>query len=210
MLALAAPGGASAGSKPSGKDAAILEAGVISATDVPSSWTPSPQPDTGSKDFTGIAACKQIRSVTDAARKSVPGVLSPRFTDPASSGAATRAADAVLAFKSVGAASKYVQAYQASDAGTCYQKALEHTYSTSGLHVSPIPGLEGVGDAIVGYEVAASVAVQGQRLPVYFDVIVVRAGRAIVRFQFVSVGPRIAQGPTILTAVINRVSPLAK
>jgi hypothetical protein len=208
-LALPAPG-ASAGSKPSGKDAAILGAGVISATDVPSNWTLSPQRDTGSKDFTGIAACKQIQSVTDAARKSVPRILSPRFTDPASPGAATRAEDAVLAFKSVGAASKYVQAYQSSHAGTCYQKALEHTNSTSGLHVSPIPGLAGVGDTIVGYEVAASAAVQGQRLPVYFDVIVVRAGRAIVRFQFVSMGPRIAQGPTILLDVIKRVAPLAK
>jgi len=209
-LALAAPGSASVGSKPPGKDAAILEAGVIGTADVPSSWTPSPQQDTGSQDLRGIAACTQIQSVMDAAGKSVPSRRSSTFTDPASPDAASRAEDVVLAFKRVSAASKYVQAYQSPRAGTCYLNAVEHTNSASGLHVSPIPGLQGVGDAIAGYEVAASAPIQGQRLAVLFDVIVVRVGRAIVRFQFVSIGSRIAQGATILLAVINRVAPLAK
>lgn len=143
MLALAAPGSASVGSKPPGKDAAILEAGVIRAADVPSSWTPSPQQDTGSRDLRGIAACTQIQSVMDAAGKSAaPSRRSSTFTDPASPDAASRAEDLVLAFKRVSAASKYVQAYQSPRAGTCYLNAVEHTNSASGLHVSPIPGLQ--------------------------------------------------------------------
>jgi hypothetical protein len=209
-LAFAMPGGASVGTKPSAKDVAILDAGVITATDVPSSWISSRQPDTDSKDFEGISACKQIRSLIDAAKKSVPRMLSPMFSDPASSSGATRASDTVLAFKSVGAANKYLRAFQSPDAGTCYRKALEHTNSASGLQVSPIPALQGTGDANAGYEVTASVVGRGQRLAVYFDVLVIRVGRAIVAFQFVSVGARIAQGPTIINTVIKRVSPLAR
>jgi hypothetical protein len=186
-------------------DQAVLSAGVITATDVPATWTAQKAGASSTKTYQGIADCKQIAAASTIARKG-PHKQSPQFSDPSDQGN-TYAANSVYAFKSSAAASKYLAPYQASTAPTCIQKGLQKQLGSLDQVSAgqPVSNLQGVGDAAVGYEFQVQANVQGATMTFVFDVIGVRIGRAFIGFTFVNPNVQIPQGPSIVNAVISRV-----
>jgi hypothetical protein len=203
-VALAAP--AVAGVKSAASDKAILKAGILTATDVPSTWTSAKQPDSGSKGYKGIASCKQVAAALDSGRRS-PRALSRRFADPASTSSAL-AEDIVYAFKTVKSAQQYLAPYAASSGATCFQDGFKKAVGSQGqVTVAPITDLQGVGDQSVGYEASITVTSQnGQPLHVIGDIIGVRVGRAFVGFDFSNNDVRLPQGVAMVQAVIARLT----
>ena len=202
------PAGAVTRAAPPG-DQVILKSGVITANDVPSTWTAAKQPDVSTKSLKGIADCKQISAAVTAAH-SRPHKVSPQFSDPANQGNTT-AEDTVYAFKNAAAASKYLAPYQAGNFPTCLQKSLQRSLG-SRAQVSagqPVPNLQGVGDAALGFEYQVQANVQGAQMTFVYDAIAVRIGRAFIGFTFVNPNVQLAQGLEIVNAVIGRVQSAA-
>jgi len=202
-LALVAPAGARVKSATS--DKAILQAGVLTAADVPSTWTAKKQTDTGTKSYKGFAVCRQLIAAMNTARRG-PKVFSPDFSDPAPTSNAL-AQDAVFVFKNVKPATQNVAAYQASNASSCLSQALTKATGGQGqTTVSPVTDLQGVGDDHVGYEASITGTTQsGQPVHVVADVIVVRVGRVVVEFDFLNNDVRIPLGSGIVNTVVSRV-----
>jgi hypothetical protein len=202
-VALVAP--AVAGVKSAASDKAILKAGVLTAADVPSTWTSAKQADSGSKGFKGIASCKQIVAATDTARRG-PRALSRSFGDPATTSNAG-AQDTVYAFKNVTAAQQYVAAFAASNAATCFQDAFNKATSGSQATVTPVTDLQGVGNQAIGYEASVTGTDQnGKAVHVIDDLVGVRVGRAFVGFNFGNNDVRLPQGVAIVQAVVSRLT----
>ena len=202
-VTLAAPAGAAARSAAS--DQAILKAGVLTAADVPSTWTSAKQTDPGTKSFQGIASCKQIVAAMNAARRG-PRALSRSFGDPAQASNAG-AQNTVYAFKSVKAAQQYIAAYEASNAATCFQDAFNRGTRGAQATVTPITDLQGVGDQAVGYEASETGTDQnGKAVHVVADLVDVRVGRAVVTFMFGNSDVRIPQGVAIVQSVVTRLT----
>jgi hypothetical protein len=202
-VGLVAP--AVAGVKSAASDKAILKAGVLTAADVPSTWTSAKQADAGTKGFKGIASCKQIVAATDTARRG-PRALSLSFGDTAPTSAAG-AQDTVYAFKNVKAAQQYVVAYEASKAAKCFQDAFNRATSGSQATVTPITDLQGVGDQAVGDQASVTGTDQnGRAVHVIDDLVGVRVGRAIVVFNFGNNDVRLPQGVAIVQAVVSRLT----
>jgi hypothetical protein len=188
---------------------AIFSAGLIGASDVPSSWTPSKQSDTGSKVYRSISACKQLANAIDGLRKGGPRKLSPTFTDDASPNRLTMAEDTVYAYKSTGAATKAVQTLKAAPALSCLaQVATKAAGPRSRAEVADISSeLQGVGDDQAGYEVTLHATDQsGAQVTAILDIVGVRVGRAVIGFDFSNQDTRLPQAQAITNAVINRVA----
>jgi hypothetical protein len=206
-LALVAPAGARVKAAPS--DKALLQAGVMTAADVPSTWTSKKQTDTGSKGYKGFAACKQIVAAMNASRRG-PNAHSPEFSDPTSTSNAL-AQDSVYVFKNVKAATQYLSAYQASNAASCLQQALAKATGGKGqVTVAPVTDLHvGLGDDQVGYEASITGTSQsGQPVHVVADIIGFRIGRTIVGFDFLNNDTRLGPAPSVVTGVVTRVRTL--
>jgi len=202
-VALVAP--AVAGVRSAASDKAILKTGVLTAADVPSTWTSAKQADSGSKGFKGIASCKQIVAATDTARRG-PRALSRSFGDPTAT-SNSGAQDTVYAFKNVTAAQQYVAAFAASSAATCFQDAFNKATNGSQATVTAVTGLQGVGDQAIGYEASVTGTDQnGKAVHVIDDLIDVRVGRAFVTFMFGNNDVRLPQAATIVQAVVSRLT----
>jgi hypothetical protein len=204
-VTLAAPAGA--GVKVAATDKAILHAGVLTAADgVPSTWTSAKQTDTGSKQFKGIASCKQIAAAMDLARRG-PRAFSPKFSDPAATSSA-EAENSVYAFKTVKAAQRYLSPYEASNVTTCLEQSLKKAVGGKAqVTVAPISNLQGVGDQSVGFEASITVTDQsGNPVHVIADVIGVRVRRAFVGFDFSNNDVSLPQGPSIVNTVVSRLT----
>ena len=203
-VAVVAPAGA--GVKAAASDKAILKAAVLTPADVPSTWVAAKQADSGSKNYKGIAACKQIAAAMDTAHRG-PRALSPQFSDPAPTSNAL-AQDTVYAFKNVKAAQQYLAPYAASNAASCYQQAFNKAARGQGqATVAPITNLQGVGDQAVGYEATITGSDQnGQPVHVIADVIGVRVGRGFVGFNFLNNNVVIPQGVAIVNAAVARLT----
>ncbi len=188
------------------KDTAILRAGVIAATDVPPTWTAHQQPDPGTKQYNGIAACKQMRNDLVAANKTTPRAQSPTFADTsASSALPSQATDVVYAFKSTAAAKAYLATDKAAAAPECLQQVFQKMFGQATV-TSITDQLQGVGDDHVGFEVAVTGTQNGQPLTLTADVVVVRVGRVFVGFNFYAEGSQApSEGPAIVNAVVGRV-----
>lgn len=189
-------------------DRAILKAGVITKSDVPSGWT-SKKSTSSEKAFQGIPECKQIKTATDNAKKKVPRARSREFSEPTSRGT-TSTEDTVYAFKNVSGAQNFIAVYQSSEASTCIEKATAKAASGQASAgqptVSPVTDLQGVGDEAVGYEIEVPFTASGQSATLFLDLIAVRVGRAFIGFNFSNLGERIADGPTIVQSVVARVA----
>lgn len=206
VAALALPAGAGVRTASS---QSILSAGVITAGDVPSSWSSSKQADTDLKAYRKIPACKQFVSAVDAVRKGGPRKLSPTFTDSASPNQLTMAQDTVFALKSSGAATKAINAIRSAAPGNCIEQvALKATGSGSTADVVDISSqLQGVGNDAVGYEITLhATGSNGAPVTAVFDLVGARVGRALVTFYFGNEGTRLAQAPAIVNAVVNRLA----
>jgi len=205
MAATLITSAASSAAATSPKDTAILQAGVITATDVPQTWTAHTQPDAGTKQFNGIAACKQMRAATLAANKTTPRAQSQTFADTStSSGSLSQATDVVYAFKSTAAAKTYLAGDRTTAASSCLQQVFKKAYGRATV-TSITNQLQGVGDGNAGFEVAITAMQNGQPVTVTADNIVVRVGRIVVGFQFYAEGSQaLSQGPAIVTSVVNR------
>lgn len=198
LLAVALP--VSAAAAASSTDQAIVNAGVISPSDVPSTWQQTRQSDSGLAQLNKLAGCKQYRALVVAARKN-PFKLSPQFSDP-SNGGGTTAANTVYVFKSTSTATKYVTGVLGGSVVQCLQSFLQQQVGNTGRvgPLNPISGLEGVGDQSVGYE--SDITLNGGTLVV--DLVGVRVGRAFVGFTFTNPGDTITEGPSIVNAVVSR------
>jgi hypothetical protein len=207
VAALASP--AVARARAAASNRALLDAGTVTSGDVPPSWTASKQHDTSDKSFASIAACKQIRAASSAARKSVPRRLSPTFTDLRSPNQLTSAEDTVYAFKDAAAAERFLSVYKATDAQACLTTATKKAVGRAVVQVSaaPVASLHGVGDDSAGWEATLHATDrQGNSVTVVFDVIAVRVGRAFVGFDFSNQGGPLGQARSIITAVVQRVA----
>ena len=201
LLAVAAPVGA-AGAV-SSKDQALLNAGVVTASDVPATWQSTKQPDTGLSQLKKLPTCQRYRAMVTAARKN-PFKLSPQFNDP-SNGGGTLAEDTVYAFKSTVAATRYVTPVLGGSAVQCLQTLLAHELGGQGQvgPFTPLSGLQGVGDQRGGYESVITIPGQGTLV---VDEVGVRVGRAFVGFTFTNPATTITEGPGVVNAVVNRLT----
>jgi hypothetical protein len=202
-LSLVAPAGA--GVRSAASDRAILKAGVLTAADVPSTWASTKQPDVGTKNYQGISDCKQISAAIDTARRGAH-VFSPQFADPSSTSNAL-AEDTVFAFKSVKAAQRYVAAFAASTAASCYQEAFVRSSRGQGqATVAPLTDVQGLGDQAVGFQADITGTQNGQPVHAIADVVGVRVGRAFVGFNFLNNDVRLPDGVGIVQAVMGRLT----
>jgi hypothetical protein len=201
VAALAPPAAAQSKS-----DKAILKAGVITKNDIPTGWT-SKKATSSDSGFKGVSECKALKSAIDNAKKNAPRAQSRKYQEPRSRGT-TSAENSVYAFKSVSAAEKFLDAYEASQ--TCIEKATAKAVKSNALagepSVSPVMGLDGVGDRALGYETTIPFSVAGQSVTIYLDTIAVRVGRAFVGFNFSNLDGPISDGPAIVRAVLGRVA----
>jgi hypothetical protein len=201
-VALVAPAGA--GVRAAASDKTILQVGVITPGDVPSTWATAKQTDVGSRNFSGIKSCKGIVTALNTAHR-VPRALSQQFSDPAPNSNAF-AQNTINAFKDVKSASQYLAAYKASSALTCYQEAYKKATRGQGqLTLAPITDLQGVGDDRAGYEASITITSQtGQPVHVIADIVVVRVGRAAVVFNLANNDVSLPNRPAIVNAVVGR------
>ncbi len=201
---LAVVGGTSiAGAGTSSKDQAVLEAGVIQASDVPATWQASPQPDPGAKAFGG-QACRSIATAVAAAHKG-PHALSPQFADPTSNGMTT-AGDMVYAFRNTKGAKGYFSILSSSNAAGCLQASAQKTLGARAQvgAMAPIPNLQGVADQAAGYE--ASIQLAGGQGILILDYLGVRVGRSFAGFTFLNPKVTIPVGPQLVHAVVSRLA----
>jgi hypothetical protein len=189
-------------------DKAILKAGVVTKADVPAEWTSKKGKSSGDA-LKGLKECKKINTAVAAAKQDDPRARSREFADPVAENAKT-AENAVYAFPDKKSAGSFVAAYKGSAATACFNKLgseVARGRPTAGPPtVSPITDLQGVGDEALGYEIAATFTQNGGTATLYIDFIVVRVGRAALGFVFSNVGARIPEGPSIVTAVVQRVA----
>ena len=203
VLGVAGPAGAKA--KPSPADKLILQAGVVTAADVPAGWTTTPQADSSADEFKGIAACSPVYTAVRAARATVPYKLSPAFSPPGSTNGLTVVDDIVLAFKTPAAAGGFAGVFQTSRAGPCLQAVLAKALSGQGhASVVPLTNQAAVGDAVVGYEASITATGPGAPGPQVGDIIVVRVGRAVVYLSTLNSATPLPEGAAILQAVATR------
>jgi hypothetical protein len=191
------------------RDTAILRAGVIAATDVPPTWTAHQQPDPGTRQLNGIAACKQMRDAVLAANKTAPRAQSPTFVDTSTASAlASQATDVVYVFKSTTAAKAYLATDKATAAPECLQQVFQKMFGPA-MVTSITNQLQGIGDDRVGFEVVVTGMQNGQPVTLTADSVVVRVGRVFVGFQFYAEGSQApSEGPAIVNAVVDRVKAL--
>ena len=127
---------------------------------------------------------------------------------------ATTAENAVYVFADKKSAGKFVSAYKGSAATACFNRlgteVERNRPAATPPSVAPITDLQGVGDEAVGYEIATTFTQNGGNATLYIDFIVVRVGRAALGFAFTNVDARIAQGPDIVNAVVQRVAAAEK
>jgi len=196
---------ASSAAATSPKDTAILQAGVITATDVPPTWTGHTQPDPGTKPLNGIAACKAMRAALLAANKTTPRAQSQTFVDTSTSSALpSQATDVVYAFKTTAAGKAYLVSDKTSAAANCLQQVFQKTFGQATV-TSITSQLQGVGDDRVGFEAAITGTQNGQPVTLTADNVNVRVGRSVVGFQFYTEGSQaLSEGPAIVNAVVNR------
>jgi hypothetical protein len=188
------------------KDKAILAAAVIQDADAPSGWTSSQSSNTGGNDIPADAACRSIKSATDAAQR-VPNAKSRQYMDP---NTPSLAENQVFAFKNVKDARGYLTGYKTSDASNCLQQTFARPFGPGDVQVqgtpvvSPITDLQPIGDERIGYEIVVPLASQGQSFDLYWDLIYLRLGRAVVHFVFNNFGQRNPQLMNTVNAVVTR------
>jgi hypothetical protein len=197
-------GTSSADAASSSKDQAILTAGVIQASDVPSTWQASPQMDPGAKAFGG-KSCRSIAALVAAAHKG-PHALSPQFADPSSHGLTT-AANMVYAFKNTKGARAYFGILTSGNAAGCLRTSAQQTLGSKAQvgPMTPIPNLAGVADQGAGYE--ASIQQAGGQGTVILDYLGVRVGRSFAGFTFLNPAVTLPNGPQLMRAVVTRLTP---
>jgi hypothetical protein len=212
LVAVTTPAASAA---PSAHDRAILTAGMIQPHDVPAGWVAHKQAPGTATRFKGIAACKDLAPVLNAALTTVPHRASAEFSDPTSATQTTLVANTAYAFKDDAAAVRYVAAYRATNVPTCFTKSLQRAVRSSlqganaTIAVAPLTNLAGLGDDEVGYSVTLTVPTQGQPQTLYDDIIAVRVGRAVLGFNFQNLGAELPMGPAIIRQASSRVAPLA-
>lgn len=216
VLALAAETPVAAAAKPlSARDRAILAAGVIQRTDVPTGWAAHKQGAGTAAQFKGVTACKQLAPVVNAALLTVPHRLSSEFSDPTSGTQTTMVANTAYAFKDVAAADSYLAAYRGSSVPACFTQALQRAVKgslnglTGTVSVAPLTNLAGLGDDEVGYLLTLTISAQGQQETLYADLVAVRVGRAVLGLKFQNLGAELPMGLTIIRSATSRVAPLA-
>jgi hypothetical protein len=203
------PSGAGESDKQKRSDKAIVDAGKISAADVPGGWMPKPQPKGSRTEFRGIPACKKQRSAAEDARRDAKIGRSPQFFDPTSPSQTTSAASTVHAFKTAKRASQLTDAFHVASAPRCIQQQLDRSGGDA-AGVGPattvaITDLPAVGDDRVGYQSGVPLTTRGQTVLLFYEVMEFRAGRAVVSFAFTSLGQPFQQVADIVTPVVTRV-----
>jgi hypothetical protein len=206
LAALVAPAAAAATGPTSTR--AILRAGVIVASDVPSGWTAGPHPKKSDQSLRGIPACKTVIAVDAAADRNTTQARSAKFSDPATGGMTTTAENTVFVFKNASTAAGFLAVYAKSAASECLRASVAGQIgSQATTTVSPIGDLGNLGDGRLGYEIVVQGPnANGQTVSLFADVVFVRVGRAIAGFDFVNAGQRLPQAPGVVTAVVNRLA----
>jgi hypothetical protein len=187
---------------------AILRAGVIVASDVPSGWTAGSHPKKSDQSLRGIPSCKAVIAVDAAAERAATQARSAKFSDPTTGGKTTTAENTVFVFKDAAAASRFLAVYAKSDASECLRASVARQIgSQATTTASPIGDLGNLGDGRAGYEIVVQGPdASGQTVSLFADVVFVRVGRAIAGFDFVNPSQRLPQAPGVVTAVVNRLT----
>jgi hypothetical protein len=201
--ALAAPAGAKA--TPSPADKVLLNAGVITAADVPAGWTATSQADTSADQFKGVAHCAAVYRAVFDARATVPYKLSKAFSPPGADNGITSVDDTVLAFKNAARASRFVAVFQDARAGPCLQAVLAKALRGEGHAVVAPLTVAPVGDATVGYEASITSTSPGLTGPQVGDIVVLRVGRVVAYVTTLNAAAApLPQGPALLAAIAAR------
>lgn len=196
-------------------DAQIAKAGVIVASDLPTTWTSSPPDNSGNKQVEKIAAkvpsCKQYLAFSKA-NKGTTNAESRDFSlgdDDLSNKA--------FVYKSNAAASKAMKAIGATNVADClttvFQKVLDaqiasdpasaRTVKSATASIEPVTALTGVGDDAVGYAGGLDIQLtDGTAQQLLLGVLAVRNGRALTTFSF-SAPPTDSAFTTVLDNAIN-------
>jgi hypothetical protein len=207
-LALA-PGMAAARVTGKGSDKAVVAAGKLAAADVPAGWVTKPQPKGESTLFKGVRGCKKQRTAAEGARKDAKVGRSLQFFDPASPRETTSVASTVHAFKSAKRATKFTDAFRDPTTARCIQQQLDQASGDSAgvgpATTAALTNLPTVGDARVGYESSVPLTARDQTVLLYYDVVEVRIGRAVVSLASTSLGQPFQEMPALLTRVAERV-----
>ena len=205
LVAAAVPAGAKA--KPSAADKVLLQAGVVTAADVPAGWQTGNQADTSADEFKGIAVCRGVYRVVFNARASVPYQLSKAFSPTGPDNGLTIVDDTVLAFPTVARANAFVAAFQAPSGGPCLQAVLAKALKGEGHAVVAPLAVAPVGDAAVGLEATITSTSQGPGLPgpSVGDIVVLRVGRVVAYVSTLNAAVTpLPEDPAIVAAVATR------
>jgi hypothetical protein len=207
-LGLVTAGAVGASLREKGSDSAVVAAGKITAADVPGGWKSQPQPTGKTSEFEGIPGCKRQSAAAKDARARARVGRSPQFYDPGPPAQKTTAASTVYVFTSAKRATQFTNAFKVASAARCIQQELDHSAGgTTGVGpatTTTLSNLPAVGDDRVGYEASVPLSARGQTVVLYFDVVELRAGRAVVSFAFTSYGDPPQMAP-LVSSVVGRV-----
>lgn len=196
-------------SKDGAGDKALLKAGALRAKDVPARWKSAAVSGGFSNALRGVGGCEAQSAALDLPQRRA---ASRAFYDPrtrGTGGITTQASNLVRVFKDTAAASQFVTAYKADNAGACLQQVNDNDLKRrnpnadiSVTNVVPLPGIAETGDDTAAYELVISYTGQQQPVTGYIDLIWVQIGRVVIgskvgseQSQFVSEQPSIVSGP---------------
>jgi hypothetical protein len=206
VVASLVPTAAGAASKRTSNDDAIEKRAVLKKTDLEAGWVASrrsePEPST-------VPACAGIEAVNAQLRPR--SAQSPDFT----LSQLTMINNSVVVLKSTKQAKRALEPYREPDAVTCLESVIAEAFSG--------PGIESVRAVVVPSEDAPPGADEAVRLAIeltantsatpqkpaqtyllFYDLLVVRVGRALTSFAFLNQGKPLPQQYEAIDAVVGR------
>jgi hypothetical protein len=200
-------GSAAADAKVNKADVAIQKQVVLRKSDLPAGWKSSPDP--GVTPLPSLPTCSGLQEVNDALDPIATNSLDYWKTD------FTRAHDSVVVLSSSKQAKGWLAPYREPDAGTCLEAAMKDAFTKPGIqgvrvYVAPVDDTPRGADDAVGFEIeitattTTSAPQPTQTVVIVYDTLVVRVGRALTSFQFMSPTDPLPEQGLLIDAVIGR------
>ncbi|MBM3658204.1 MAG: hypothetical protein FJW95_01700 [Actinobacteria bacterium] len=191
-----------------GSDDAIERKAVLKANDFPAGWEKQARRAPTASD---LDVCAGIQAVNDDLVDA--SARSPEFVRPDTDN--VRATNSVVVLKSAKAARGYLVPYREPDAVRCLETLTEASltdagYSAVGVYVVPHAVVPPGADEAAGFTIEITITAPAtatrpaQTAVIHKDVLVVRVGRALAQFGFLSPTKALPEQGELVDAVVGR------
>lgn len=203
---VAGPGPAGAAKSDARADRAIQKQAVLKKADLPAGWTSSPRREA---EPSTAPACTGIEQVNADLRPRA--TRSPDF----SRSDTTLVNNSVVLLKSTKEAKRLLAVYRAPEAVACLEAVVVDAFSGPGLEllgvdVYPVATTPGGANEAAGFDMQVTVTATpaagqpAQTLVLYWDLVVVRVGRALTNFAFLNPSRSLPEKDELVDVVVGR------